>query len=380
MSRYLGILPFSGNFEPRLASPLDSRLVVEKRLDLIDSATWISGDGGIYLYLGIPVSVWNDTPTNNGIYILINENFELLSSWSRVRDDQSVDYHASGKTNTLTNKRIGEEKYKSGHRTIKSDIWMDDIPLSPPSSNTSVVKVLTDVRLYPLAGSNRRTWFLSTTLPPTGDSANGFEPDSGWVRNLISPTDFDVIEFGYELKLYNNLVTMPYLDNFYEVDYFSGFVYFPENKQPTTNDITVNGFQYIGSTLGGIGNGLEVSNGIIGVKVDNKTISINTDGELIVNGETVYQSGTSVATSGIPISTGIAIANTPLTHTPIIVSVNGQIIKLGESTSSQCYFSNDGINARLYNEIVVGDFLYFNGNSTGYDLSTEDKILLIYEK
>lgn len=84
MSRQQGLFPFSANFEPRIASPLDSRLVANTVSNLTDVAYWTSSDGGIYLYKGISVNVWNDTIDNNGIYVLIDDDYTDIDNWLKV--------------------------------------------------------------------------------------------------------------------------------------------------------------------------------------------------------------------------------------------------------------------------------------------------------
>ena len=67
MGRITGLSVFSSNFEPRTASPLDSRMLVDTLADLHEPATWQSGDGSQYAYKGMLVVVCNDTEENNGI-------------------------------------------------------------------------------------------------------------------------------------------------------------------------------------------------------------------------------------------------------------------------------------------------------------------------
>lgn len=85
MSRQKGLLNLSANFEPQVAEPLDGRTRVSSKSDLYSSSTWTSVDGNNYLYLGIIVSVYDDTiPDNNGAYQLQNSDYTLESSWTKV--------------------------------------------------------------------------------------------------------------------------------------------------------------------------------------------------------------------------------------------------------------------------------------------------------
>lgn len=115
------------------------------------------------------------------------------------------------------------------------------------------------------------------------------------------------------------------------------------------------------------------------VDLDN-TLNI-TNNKLSVSGTSVYQAKNSLETSGNYQFTGMTIENTPLNHSSVSVFVNGQSLFLGISREdSDCYFSNDeGLSAKTYQEIKTGDKLYFNGQLVGWNLSIEDRIVLIYE-
>lgn len=82
MARNQGLLSLSANFEPKIAEPFDSRMVVEEKSDLILLATWDSGDGNAYVYKGMLVSVINDSDSsNNGVYRLIDSDYTQIENW-----------------------------------------------------------------------------------------------------------------------------------------------------------------------------------------------------------------------------------------------------------------------------------------------------------
>lgn len=83
MNRSLGIFPLSGNFEIQYSGPIDSRNNLESKSLLFEESTWVSADGNLYIYNGMPVVIWNDVESaNNGIYILLNKNlYTVESSW-----------------------------------------------------------------------------------------------------------------------------------------------------------------------------------------------------------------------------------------------------------------------------------------------------------
>lgn len=82
--RLKGTIPFSANLEPNIASPLDSRLVVQTLSNLTDSLSWQSYDGQVYLYVGIIVSVIGDTIDNNGVYYLKDVDFTDIDNWINI--------------------------------------------------------------------------------------------------------------------------------------------------------------------------------------------------------------------------------------------------------------------------------------------------------
>ncbi len=293
--------------------------------------------------------------------------------------------------------------------------------------------------LYPLSGSNYQTWFLDLGDPTY--TSGGFEPSQNWVKPLINPVDVSDISgvpsFGYEVILYRpDDSEVSYGNAFYDIDFFSGFVRFDPGKTPidlplnsglafqfskndfesssdklayirnlSNNAPRATAFQYIGKTLkdfditeSSAGPGLTISNSEISisltqssgltfsndnelvVNIDNETLKIDNN-QIYVSGQSVYQVSNSLTTSGNDKSTGLELTYKPLSHSSIKVFVNGQALLLGTSTITvDCYFSSDGgSTAKDYDEIINGDILYFNGQFVGWDLSTTDRIILIYE-
>lgn len=134
---------------------------------------------------------------------------------------------------------------------------------------------------------------------------------------------------------------------------------------------------------GGTGSGLTFSGGdSISVNVDETTIQINNDGQLtVVAGASmpIYQYSDNITTSGNDSPTTFTLDYTPNMYSRIEVYVNGQRQKLGDGASSSvdCYFGSTG---KSLTELVATDELYWNGLYAGYDLSTDDKVEIIYEK
>ncbi len=125
------------------------------------------------------------------------------------------------------------------------------------------------------------------------------------------------------------------------------------------------------------------SNGVV-ANVDGSTIIVNNSGQLqVVAGSAlpVYDQFTAVITSGDDINvTGVTLTSTPNDYSRIQVFVNGQLQRLGNGTSSNvdCYFGSVG-NAKLLSDLSSGDQFYWNGLVAGFDLSTSDKIDIVYE-
>ena len=125
--------------------------------------------------------------------------------------------------------------------------------------------------------------------------------------------------------------------------------------------------------------GLTFSNSDLVVNVDDDTIKINQNGKIQVSGNSVYQSDNSLDTNGNEKPTGISIQYTPKSFSSVKVFVNGQALLLGDKTAD-CYFSSDnGSTSKDLKDIELGDILYFNGDNVGWDLSTTDRIILVYE-
>lgn len=317
-----------------------------------------------------------------------------------------------------------------GPTLASASTFADDIIIKAVGSTSSLAY------LYPLPNTNYQTWFFDSGTPsPTID---GFEPSVDWSKPLINPSDAPNAEGfpsnGLEFRLYHpsdgSWITYPNAN--YEVDYFAGLVrfdpgYTPKDLASTTGynfqfDVTtfeglgLSGstkidfmkglgpaptagkslgpkglaFQYVGQLLSNsnnfnIGIGLTISTGAtLSVLVDNTTIGFNINNELTVIGggaQPYYQYNSPTASIGDYSPTGITISYTPNNYSRVQVFINGQLQRLGDGTSSSvdCYFTPDGIIARTFSSILTGDELYWNGTYSGFDLSTRDKVDIVYE-
>ena len=81
-----GGIGFSNNFEPQIGAPFDARAYAPSKADLYLAATWTANDGGIYVYNGMTVTVWDDAVVaDRGIYVLEDAiNYATPASWRFV--------------------------------------------------------------------------------------------------------------------------------------------------------------------------------------------------------------------------------------------------------------------------------------------------------
>lgn len=90
MGRDIGTNVYSNNFEPQVMGLLDARTRVDTKADLTKEATWASSDGNTYAPVGIRVSVTDDsTNGNNGVYMLLSEDYAIASNWMKIGSDGS---------------------------------------------------------------------------------------------------------------------------------------------------------------------------------------------------------------------------------------------------------------------------------------------------
>lgn len=92
MAREFGTFQAAANYEPLIAAPFDARELVETRDALTNAATWTQANGDIWAYVGMKVSVSSDIePSNNGLYVLINADWRLDSSWQKLADESRIE-------------------------------------------------------------------------------------------------------------------------------------------------------------------------------------------------------------------------------------------------------------------------------------------------
>jgi hypothetical protein len=86
MSRNKGTFNFAANFEPLVEAPLDARMRVSTKAELILPSIWTDANSNVWLYDGLLVSVVDDPSiSNNGLYFLADKlNYDLDNSWIHI--------------------------------------------------------------------------------------------------------------------------------------------------------------------------------------------------------------------------------------------------------------------------------------------------------
>lgn len=89
MSRNTGTFSFAANFEVKTKQPLDARLVVDTKANLISPSIWEDLEANAWLFKGIIVSVVSDPCDNyNGAYFLKDDTqYTDPSSWVKIGSD-----------------------------------------------------------------------------------------------------------------------------------------------------------------------------------------------------------------------------------------------------------------------------------------------------
>jgi hypothetical protein len=134
----------------------------------------------------------------------------------------------------------------------------------------------------------------------------------------------------------------------------------------------------------GTSSGLTFSGNGVSANVDGTTIIVNNSGQLQVvagSAQPTYDRFTASVTSGDDSSiTGVTLTSTPNSYSRIQIYVNGQLQRLGDNSSSfDCYFGTAPSTPIALSSLTSGDQLYWNGSIAGFDLSTSDKIDIVYE-
>ena len=315
-------------------------------------------------------------------------------------------FHALGKVLTEKFNAPGNEKYKSAHNVISSEIWTSTLQYAPDIASASsyatgspITKVGTQsnpMYLYPMTGTNYQTWFLDTGTPSF--FSDGFVPSDGWVKPLINPSDVPndsgAPSFGYELLIYDRSGNyVPYGNAGYDVDYYSGLVKFQSDRTPIASGAAngmyftflQSGFENPSLNTFALKKAYLFSNTTGGPRA----VAFQYTGQYLQNiaeNPAVGSEPYDVQLTALDVPSGTSTAsNTTLVHNPVgevVVFVNGQRQDLGYATTSQCFFGTQSTFARATEaDVAVGDYLFWNADATNsFTLSSADELFLYYNK
>lgn len=182
--REKGILNLPANFEAQKAAPIDARMVVSLKSDLILESTWQANDGGVYTYTGMIVSVSSDpATTNNGIYRLIDPDYTIESNWEKAGSGVS----ASGFLELYDTPSSYANMAASGVRVNNSSDGLEFYPIEQQTETDPLSVHLADIKYD-------TKWFVSEDI--------GSDDNDG----LSDATPFATIEKAVENCSSNDLV------------------------------------------------------------------------------------------------------------------------------------------------------------------------------
>ena len=177
--RTKGLLNISANFEVQSAEGLDSRCRVKTKNSLTLIETWLSSDNNVYTYVGMVVSVYNDTELINGLYRLKSDDYTQETNWIKVSGDPY-----GNDTEIQINKN--NNLYSSSSFTY--------------NYNTNVLSVY-EISANTYVGN--LDWIYITSKPTTIDGYG--------ITDALLISDFNT----YTANTYNNLSSITYDFNYY---------------------------------------------------------------------------------------------------------------------------------------------------------------------
>lgn len=320
-------------------------------------------------------------------------------------------FHVLGKVFIKQGQNVFESEYKSSHNISKSEIWTDDVPYAATvidadnnNVNLSQITKYTNVRLYPLQGSNQQVWYFDSTAATFGTSnanASGYKPQT-FVRPWISPVDApsptdNSPSYGYSIILKDsngNIIGSG--DGTWEIDFYAGMIKFAVGKTPnitgwgistspaydTANDtnyptLTFYAYtgRYLADTLVNIGAGFDIKNYIIATTTSTPNNNTN---HKILNNVVIsdYKPNTmlEIKVNGIPLILKTTTGAAPTTQ-----------------IEGECYFgTGNGVNSIGLNDLTLNGsyslFLGYNSYTgsgtpiTEYDILPNFVVSIVYTK
>ena len=115
MARNKGQFEFSANFQVKNAAPLDPRVAVDTKAELIDKETWPYDGNTVYLYNGLLVAVNEE----KSVYQLTNKDKALASDYSGWTRIDATGYPITASSDATTNLTIST----NGSTTTIPDLY-----------------------------------------------------------------------------------------------------------------------------------------------------------------------------------------------------------------------------------------------------------------
>jgi hypothetical protein len=133
-----GGIGFSNNFEPQIGAPFDARAYAPSKADLYLAATWTANDGGIYVYNGMTVTVWDDAVVaDRGIYILLDAiNYATPASWIFVGGGSGQDIEIKDDGTSITAKVKDIDFVGAGVTTTGAGTANENITVTIPGGGS----------------------------------------------------------------------------------------------------------------------------------------------------------------------------------------------------------------------------------------------------
>ncbi len=145
----------------------------------------------------------------------------------------------SSREYTSTQKKWHEEFAGKALNLSSSDIWIDEIPLVPPTVSTPVVEIVDMVLTEDVTVANSLSWFCCTTVNDL----------SSRVGDFIQPTKTRSQSYFVRLFDSNNIQIYVGDEVGWEFDYANGILTFDQRPSNYTAPFKIKAYRYVGGVL-----------------------------------------------------------------------------------------------------------------------------------
>ena len=299
----------------------------------------------VYTY-GKYSDLTSDTPVGT---VIDRFNKDLL----RIYNDSILSFkHIMGRSHTNPDFKDYNETINAKFNIGADSIFVDDIPNDASQSiiGDIPIAILVDAVLVPISGSNNHA-FRATWPNPLPNNAPDDAISGQPIKNSISPAygdNYRALLFSGSTPIYNTDARI------WSFQYNSGVLF-----QTNTNDVNptiIRIYVYIGEMLSqSLVNSLKLATNDKNLHVPNDIISDNVNSTLF-------------------------LTDTPRKNSSIMAYVNGIYVNIGNGTKlKDSYFSSDnGVTAKTFSNISLGDLWFWNSSISGYKLEPSDDISFQY--